>query len=122
MVNIIQICGIEKMKKPKKKKKLIKEESNLISLDTPLHPDTLRDIANEMDRQGIFAVMIEGFGYDACFECYHQREETNNELNSRYQKELKEYEKYKAAQKTKKEREKAEIIKKAKELGLKISE
>jgi len=110
------------MKKPKKEKKLIKEESNLFSLYTPYTSDMLRGIANEMDGNGIFAVMIDVFGYDACFECCHQREETENELNSRYQKELKEYEKYKAAQKTRKERERAEIIKKAKELGLKISE
>lgn len=110
------------MKKPLKKKKLFKEESKLFNLDIPYTSEMLRGLANEMDKKGIFSVIIEGYGYDACFECFQQREETDHELNRRYQKELKEYEKYKAAQKTKKEREKAEIIKKAKELGLKISE
>lgn len=106
------------MKTPKKQKKIIEEDSFLFESHTVYTPEDLREIASEMESEGVISVEFHIGGYEGYFECLKKRLETDKELEARHKKELALHEKFLKN----KEKRKQQLIKEAKQLGLKISE
>lgn len=112
------------MTKPKKIAKEISKQSYLFDTDCSYTPERLRQIADEMDEQGILYLELEAdAGYNNVdFICKAYRMETPEELDKRYEKEINAYEKERKKAAEKKAKRKSELIKEAKKLGLKVEE
>lgn len=115
------------MNKPKKQKQLKrKENSSLFSGWDSYSPEDLHNTANYMYRESIefleFQIEQEQYSDHYFLNVIECRYETEEELEKRYNQELKKYNSYKAAEKKRKQNEKQNLIKRAKQLGLKIEE
>ena len=111
------------MKKPNPDRKLISIDGNSL-LDTYVSLDSnyFRTLADYMDSKDIKHIEITCDGYDSDVVIHASRLETEEEASKRYARELKEYEKEKIKQEKNKEIKKADLIKEAKKLGLKVVE
>jgi len=112
------------MKKPTKKAQVVYKEYNFFDLNSSYTSATFRAIADEMDRLSINYLYFEADGgyNNVDFRCVGCRKERIEEVNQRYTQELNKYEIYRKEQAKKKENRKAELIKEAKKLGLKVEE
>jgi len=110
------------MRKPTKTPKEIREDSSLLSSYCSYSPEDLMSIANYMIENGIMYLGLEITGHDGYLEPQAVRMETPEEVEKRYNKEIKEWAIYKEKQKVKKEKRKMQLIQEAKKLGLKVEE
>jgi len=113
------------MKKPvKNKKQNCRIKSYHLSNYESYSPEDFESLAEYMRSNNIDYIEIEAdAGYNNVdFRAFEIREETDLEAEVRYNKELKEYEKYKVKQESEKRKRKEKLIKEAKKLGLKIEE
>ena len=102
------------MKKPVKKKQIIRKDAYRLELYVSYTPDNLRKIADEMDAEGVLSIEHNEFANE------ETRMESDAEFEIRYKREYNQWKKWKAAQAEKKEKEKANLIKTAEKLGMKL--
>jgi len=111
------------MKKPSADRKLISIDGNsLLDIYVSLDSDYFRTLADYMDSKDIKHIEITCEGYDSDVIIHASKLETEEEASKRYTKELKAYEKEKIQQQKLEERKRADLIKEAKKLGLKVAE
>lgn len=97
-------------------RKYIDETSHLFESYTSYTPTGLRSIADYMENRGIINVEFSA-GYDG-FECIITRPETEKEMEKRIKKEQAQLEK----SRTYKEKQRADLIKKAKQMKITAEE
>lgn len=109
------------MKKPTKEPQIVRQASLLdIQTGRNLTSEKLRKIADQLDQDGGIAVefMVSGWGWTVQMLRY----ETEEEAKKRYNRQMKQYNKYKEKEKENKEKKKEKLIQEAKKLGLKVEE
>lgn len=115
------------MKKPNKEKQLICHyDTSWLPTDQRLSSGFFRELADSMDNLGISFLELDIVGnrYDDYphLDVVEYKYETEGEARKRYNKEAKEYAKYKENLAKAEEKRKKSLIKEAKKLGLKITE
>ena len=109
------------MQKPTKEPRITYEKCTIFFPYDENTSEDLRRIADIMDEKKIKSIYVDYGDFDGCV-VYQYRMESNEEAEKRYTRELKQYDKYNDQVKKNKEKEKEDLIKRAKQLGLKISE
>lgn len=111
------------MKKPTKTPKLIEQETyEYIEYDVLISPDYLISMANRMKENNIEFIKIQTISWNEPPDIHIYKYETPDQVEKRYSKELKDYNKFLDKQAKLKEKNKANILREAKKLGLKIDE
>lgn len=113
------------MKKPSKTPKVIRKDiesqtMHIFDLDTKYTPDDLRRVANVMDEEGVINVMVE-LDYSGA-EVVIYVLETQEKANRRYKIEHADWVKWEERQRAIESQEKERLIKRAKELGLIVTD
>ena len=104
------------MKRPVKKKQIIRKDSYRLETYTSYTSDNLRKIADEMDDEGVLSIELHESGTeDTCME-------SDADFEKRYKKEYNQWKKWKAAQAERRKKEIDKLIKAAEKLGMRFVE